>query len=84
MTREELIRFARRDWEAISRSKSDWWSGVKEREGAEGAIRAGDLLRRQVLASRPGWPSDESRRSDLETHVRVSEALRRAGRRWRS
>jgi hypothetical protein len=34
----------------------------------------------QVLSSHPHWPSDEERAEDLSMHVRVAEAMRRAGR----
>ncbi|WP_437576780.1 hypothetical protein [Sorangium sp. So ce887] len=45
--------------------------------GALAEIRIANELRKQVLAQKPGWPSEEERREDLATHLRVLEALDR-------
>jgi len=39
-------------------------------------------LAERGAARRDDWPSDDERRSDLATHARVSESLRRVRARW--
>jgi hypothetical protein len=71
----DLIQFARRDWNSLADLKAAHWKDV----GAAEALRVGDELRRFAQRQHPGWPSEEERRLDLETHVRVTTALHRAG-----
>ncbi len=70
--------FVGRDWASVSEAKSRYWRERKLHLGAGEGLRAADELRRQVLARFPTWPSEEDRDSDLETHRRVADALRRA------
>jgi hypothetical protein len=80
MNPEDLRAFARRDWTAIAKSKARFWIEAKRRmDGAE-ALSIGEVLRRQVLAARPDWPSPSERAEDLSTHARVSAALSRVSR----
>ncbi|HVK65623.1 MAG TPA: hypothetical protein VM694_14165 [Polyangium sp.] len=72
---EELRRFASQDWAAAARGKELYWRDWKKQHGPAAGIRIADELRKQVLAQKPGWPSDEERREDLETHRRVLEAF---------
>ena len=72
-----FLAYARRNWAELARLKAEYWAAWKRRHGARGGIRVADELRRQVLAMRPGWPTAAERREDLETHLRVAEALRR-------
>lgn len=74
---EELRRFARQDWAAAQRDKELYWRDWKRQHGPAAGIRIADELRKQVLAQKPGWPSDEEREEDLRTHLRVIEALQR-------
>ena len=74
---DELRRFARQDWEAAQRDKELYWRDWKRQHGPAAGIRIADELRKQVLAQKPGWPSDEERWEDLLTHLRVIEALQR-------
>jgi hypothetical protein len=77
-TASDLVRFARRDWRLLAELKAEHWSRVKREYGAGEALRVGDELRRLVKRQHPGWPGEEDRRRDLETHVRVAAALQRA------
>ncbi len=79
----DLVAYARRDWSLLSRANATYWRAWKKKHGAKGSIRMADQLRKQVIASRPGWPSVADRRADLASHVRVAEALSRVPRRRR-
>ena len=72
-----LLELVQRDWDNASRSKARYWSAWKQQHGAAAGIAMADELRRQVLAARPGWPSEEERREDLRSHLEVIDALRR-------
>jgi hypothetical protein len=73
--KEDLIAFARRDWAAAERRKRAHWAA--EQLTPEEALRLGDELRHHVATLQPDWPSQNERQSDLATHIRVSESLRR-------
>jgi hypothetical protein len=77
MTASDLVQFARREWRMLADLKAEHWSRVKREYGAGEALRVGDELRRHVQRQHPGWPGEEDRRLDLETHVRVTAALQR-------
>jgi hypothetical protein len=77
MEREDLIAFARRDWDAIAAMKERSWVEQKKQMTAAQALRLADDMRCAVLARRPDWPSEDERDADLATHVRVSELLHR-------
>jgi hypothetical protein len=74
---DDLRLFASFDWAAAERNKELYWRDWKRKHGPAAGIRIADELRKQVLAQKPGWPSDEERREDLATHLRVLEALAR-------
>ena len=66
------------DWASAARDKERWWRDHTRAHGPAAGIRFADELRRQALAARPDWPSEEEREEDLATHLRVIEVLRRA------
>ena len=72
----DLVRFARRDWSVLAELKADYWASMKTRQGAGEGLLIADELRRHAQRLHPDWPSEEDRREDLETHIRVSAALR--------
>jgi hypothetical protein len=72
----DLARFARRDWSLLAGLKADHWASMKSRHGAGESLLIADELRRHAQRLHPDWPSEEDRREDLETHIRVSAALR--------
>jgi hypothetical protein len=78
MRPEDLLAFARRDWSGVAAMKDHFWVEQKRRMTASEALQLADELRCSVVSRRSDWPSVDERRSDLETHVRVSESLRRA------
>jgi hypothetical protein len=77
MRREDLIAFARRDWQSVAAMKQRFWVEQKRRMTASEVLQLSDDLRASVTSRRSDWPSDDERRADLETHARVSESLRR-------
>jgi hypothetical protein len=73
----DLQRFAGRDWDAVAASKVEHWARLKKARGPAEAVRAAEALRQQVVALRPGWPTEKDRSEDLATHARVAACLRR-------
>jgi len=78
MDLSDAARFVERDWDAVAALKERYWIERLRRLGPAEALRIVDELRRQILASRPGWPSLEERRKDRESHERLAELLHRA------
>jgi len=76
MTREDLVRFAGRDWAAIADDKARYWAERKATMSPSDVLQLGDDLRRHAMVVRPDWPSAADRIADRETHRRVSGALR--------
>jgi GT2 family glycosyltransferase len=74
--KEDLIAYARRDWQAIAASKRQRWAEQKSRMSAAEALSVGDELRHHASTLREGWPTEEDRREDLASHIRVAEMLR--------
>jgi hypothetical protein len=74
--KEDLIAFARRDWNAIAALKRRRWSEQKSHMTAAEALSVGDELRHHVSTLRD-WPTEKERREDLASHIRLSEMLRR-------
>jgi len=66
-------------WDLLARYKDQYWRGRK-RLGLREALRVVDALRTQARAFQPSWPTQDDREADLETHLRVTAALDRAGR----
>lgn len=77
MRKEDLIAFARRDWSAIAAVKRQYWAEEKARMTAADALEVGGALRQHVKALRTDWPTEEDRRNDFASHIRLSEMLRR-------
>jgi hypothetical protein len=80
MRPDDVARLAHRDWDAVDASKTEQWLHERQRRGIPWCLRIAEELRRQVVRQRAEWPSAEERETDLATHVRVSEALRRVAR----
>ena len=76
MRKEDLIAFAHRDWNAVAALKRRWWAEQKSRMSPAEALAVGDELRHHVSALRD-WPTEDDRRKDLASHMRLSEMLRR-------
>lgn len=74
--KEDLIAFASRDWDAVAARKRRWWAEQKSRMTAAEALSVGDELRQHVSSLRDDWPTEDDRRKDLLSHLRVSEMLR--------
>jgi hypothetical protein len=76
MIREDIVRFATRDWRAVEEGKAAYWADWKRRMSPAEVLHLGENLRRHVLTVRPDWPSEPEREQDRATHARVTEALR--------
>ena len=76
MLPEDLRAYANRDWGAVAELKAQFWAERKSRMSVTEALDLSDALRRQAIAWKPTWPSEADRREDLDTHARVSAALR--------
>jgi hypothetical protein len=76
MTKSEVESFLGRDWASVQRLKADFWAEQKQRLTPEEILRVGEELWQTARQLHPDWPSPEDRREDLETHIRVSAALR--------
>jgi hypothetical protein len=77
ISKEDLIAYARRDWAAFERMKRERWAEQREQMTAADVLRMGDALREWVQTIHPDWPTDEDRKKDIATHIRVAEMLRR-------
>lgn len=71
---KDLREYARRDWGAPER--------LARRERAQQSIECRVAMAIQLYeaarATRPGWPDEDTRRRDLETHLKVRALLDRA------
>jgi hypothetical protein len=72
--------FMSRDWALARDAKDRYWAERASRLGPGETLRIAEELRRQAMASVPGWPTPADRKSDLAAHIRLSELLRRADR----
>jgi len=80
VNRDDLRRFAERDWAAVADARLDYWAEQYQSRGAEAARRASSLLLEHVRRVQPGFPSDACRADDLAHHIAVRDLLDRAGR----
>lgn len=80
---DDLRAFAREGWAAAARAKELYRRSFQKVYGPAEGIRIADELRKQVLAQRPDWPTEEERREDLAAHRRLLALFDRieAGRR---
>ncbi|MEO7331216.1 MAG: hypothetical protein ABI193_21755 [Minicystis sp.] len=69
--------FVETPWASAARDKAAYWREWKRRNGPAASIQLADELRRQVIAARPDWPSEEERREDFEMHLRLIDIIRR-------
>jgi hypothetical protein len=77
---EDIAAFVRRDWRTAAASKKAQWLEERRRRGVAWCFRLADDLRGQVARQQPTWPTAAERQADLDSHVRVGEALRRVHR----
>ena len=80
MTRDDLLAFARRDWDAIARSRLDYWAERYAREGSGPARQAASALHDHAIRIGTALQDDRHREADLASHLRVCDQLDRAGR----
>jgi hypothetical protein len=71
--REDVIAFAHRDWSTIAALEQRRWAEQKSHVNAAEALSVGDELRHHASALRNDWPTEEDRRKDLASHIRISE-----------
>ena len=73
VTSEHIRQFARRDWAALAAEKNRRWASAKQTPA--GDLLVADQLRHYAIRLHPDWPSAADRAEDLQTHLRVCEAL---------
>ena len=76
MDPDSLRDFARRDWSAVSASKTRHWRALKNRASAADLFAVADRMRIHARQVRPDWPTRQQRLEDARVHQRVGEALR--------
>ncbi len=79
MIERGILEFVSREWDAVRKSKDEYWVERIERLGRLESFRIAEELRRQALLQHPGWPHPSDRREDILAHARFAELLRRAG-----
>ena len=70
----ELREYARRDWDAPQRLARR----ARAEQSIAHKIRLAVELYEVARASRPSWPDEDTRRADLQSHVRVRTLLDKA------
>lgn len=70
--------FVSRDWQRVRDWKDAYWAERIERLGPLEGLRIADELRRQMILQNPDWPDAESRREDLDSHIRLADLFARA------
>jgi hypothetical protein len=76
MSREDLQRFAARDWSGVAAAKEAEWLRRKRTMSPLEVLQLSDEMRRHAHAVHPTPPTLADRLADLEVHHRVSIALR--------
>ena len=76
VTRDDIIRFARRDWAAVARAKERHWMRRKEQASYADLLRLSHDLYCHARAVAPDGPSPDVRTADAHVHQRVGESLR--------
>ena len=76
MLREDLIRYATRDWAAVEQAKQRHWLRQKREVPTVETLRRADDLLRHARASGRATPSVAERLDDLRVHHRIGLALR--------
>lgn len=76
MSRDDLVRFARRDWAAVAAAKEQQWLRQKSAMSPADVLEMSDVMRRHAQAVCSAWPTQVEREADLRLHHRVGQALR--------
>jgi len=76
MSRDDLRRFARRDWAAVAVAKEQHWLRRKRTMSPADVLQMSDDMRRHARTLQPDGPLEADRAADLATHHRVGQALR--------
>jgi hypothetical protein len=71
--------FVSREWEAVRRSKDEYWAERIARLGPAESFRIAEELRQQAMLQHPGWPHPSDRREDILAHERLAALMSRAG-----
>ena len=69
--------YVARDWRRLRAQKRAYWRARLERGGLAEALSITEQLRAGMQERVPGWPTEQEREEDLETHRRVAAALAR-------
>jgi hypothetical protein len=77
LTREALLAYCNRRWDLVRQAKERFWAEETRARGPDAGFAAGESLWIHVRSLDPSWPSEDSRRADLEHHVALNDKLRR-------
>jgi hypothetical protein len=80
MDRDDLLAFARRDWQAIGRSRLVFWAERYQQDGGAAARRAATQLLEHARRLGGGLFDERRRADDLAHHHRLRDQLDRAAR----
>lgn len=76
MTRDDLIRFALRDWAAVADAKERHWLRRRQQVGYDALLQVSDDLLRHARAASSTGAVLADRLADAAVHQRVGESLR--------
>src|SRR5258706_16089386 len=75
LDRASIRAYVERDWGASRDRKRAYWRTRLTRDGLAEALRVTEQLRQWMKQTNPAWPTPKDREEDLETHIRVAQAL---------
>ena len=75
MTREQLTRFARRDWAQAADAKRQYWVQQYRDHGCAPARTASTALLLHMRTVQPDYPSEADREQDLTHHQSLRRQL---------
>jgi hypothetical protein len=77
LERQDIVRFARRDWPRVRAAKEQHWAELARRRGPRQGLQVSEALWAHAKSVDPSWPSERERQTDLEHHLRFASRLRR-------
>jgi hypothetical protein len=75
MERRAIEAFVKRDWDAVARSKTNYWVDRFRQAGWRATWQAADQLLADMRAARPDYPTARDREQDLADHLALRRAL---------
>lgn len=72
MDPDAIRTFVGRDWQALERSKRQYWARELGEGGPSAALAVWWVLWQHLRAVRPDWPDDAQRAEDLAHHAELA------------